>query len=329
VPARKPATRRAPAKRVEEPAEDGVAIRMVEHALENPAMSGGLLVMGLTAVAIVSNAMFMQSARHPDPLFMTRPAPAVAATPVAGVPIPRPRVEVPPVRVAPPQPAPAIVAEPPAMDRAGIASIQHALATLGIYKGEADGRTGPKTRAAISAYQKAAGMKVTGLPSAELLQHLSTAPVKPAKLPPAPVGPAASAAPAATPAVAMAPAVPAPAPAEARPASDIDAIAAAAEPETLPERLAATATPAETPAATPVASPAPSAVAVAAARRTISVQNALNQIGYGPVTADGMLNDETVNAIRRFELDNGMAITGRIGDGLLNRLVAIGALNPG
>ncbi len=77
------------------------------------------------------------------------------------------------------------------------------------------------------------------------------------------------------------------------------------------------------------AAPAPSAIAVAAARRTISVQNALNQIGYGPVTADGMLNDGTVNAIRRFELDNGMAITGRIGDGLLNRLVAIGALNPG
>jgi peptidoglycan hydrolase-like protein with peptidoglycan-binding domain len=72
----------------------------------------------------------------------------------------------------------------------------------------------------------------------------------------------------------------------------------------------------------------PSDAAVAAARRTISVQNALNQIGYGPVPSDGLLNDDTVNAIRRFELDNGMAITGRIGDQLINKLVSIGALNP-
>jgi peptidoglycan hydrolase-like protein with peptidoglycan-binding domain len=82
-------------------------------------------------------------------------------------------------------------------------------------------------------------------------------------------------------------------------------------------------------AAAPAASaPGPSDAAVAAARRTIEIQNALNQIGYGPVQSDGMLNDETVNAIRRFELDNGMAITGRIGDQLIDRLVSIGAMNP-
>jgi peptidoglycan hydrolase-like protein with peptidoglycan-binding domain len=95
-----------------------------------------------------------------------------------------------------------------------------------------------------------------------------------------------------------------------------------------PQPLAAApAAPAE--AAPPVAAaPGPSEAAVAAARRTINVQNALNQIGYGPVQSDGMLNDETVNAIRRFELDNGMAITGRIGDQLINKLVSIGAMNP-
>ena len=66
MPAKK-TTRRAPAPRVEEPAGDGLVIRIAERALDNPAMSGGLLVMGLTAMAIVSNALFLQNARHPDP----------------------------------------------------------------------------------------------------------------------------------------------------------------------------------------------------------------------------------------------------------------------
>ena len=35
---------------------DGVIARIADRAFENPAMSGGLLVMGLTAAAIVSNA---------------------------------------------------------------------------------------------------------------------------------------------------------------------------------------------------------------------------------------------------------------------------------
>jgi peptidoglycan hydrolase-like protein with peptidoglycan-binding domain len=90
--------------------------------------------------------------------------------------------------------------------------------------------------------------------------------------------------------------------------------------------IAAVVAPEAAPAAT--APPVPSDAAVAAARRTIGVQNALNQSGYGPVPNDGMLSDATVNAIRRFELDNGMAITGRISDPLIDKLIAIGAMNP-
>jgi peptidoglycan hydrolase-like protein with peptidoglycan-binding domain len=300
---------------------------MTEHALENPAMSGGLLVMGLTAVAIVSNAMFLQNARHPDPFFMTRPAPAVAARSDAAVPIPRPRAEPPamaPAHVAPPQPAAAVIADDAVVsDKPTIAAIQRALLSRGYYRGTVDGRTGPHTRAAIVAYQKAEGMKASGEPSVVLLEHLRTAAVKPVtvaprqpaapvKLPPEPIGvPAAAAAPAA------------PAPVIARPAAPVqpaaaDPIAAVVAPEAAPVAAAPKVT----------APPAPSDAAVAAARRTISVQNALNQSGYGPVPSDGMLNDETVNAIRRFELDNGMAITGRISDPLVDKLISIGAMNP-
>jgi peptidoglycan hydrolase-like protein with peptidoglycan-binding domain len=56
------------------------------------------------------------------------------------------------------------------------------------------------------------------------------------------------------------------------------------------------------------------------------VQTALNRIGYGPVAVDGTANEETANAIRRFELDNGLPISGSAGDGVIDRLIAIGAL---
>lgn len=59
------------------------------------------------------------------------------------------------------------------------------------------------------------------------------------------------------------------------------------------------------------------------------VQTALNRIGYGPLPVDGGAGDETLDAIRRFELDNGMPITGTAGDALVARLYAIGAIKPG
>ncbi len=58
-----------------------------------------------------------------------------------------------------------------------------------------------------------------------------------------------------------------------------------------------------------------------------SVQIALNRAGYGPITEDGQPGSETADAIRRFELDNGLPITGEIGDRVLARLVAVGALD--
>jgi peptidoglycan hydrolase-like protein with peptidoglycan-binding domain len=219
-----------------------------------------------------------------------------------------------------------------ATDKPTIAAIQRALLSRGYYRGTVDGRTGAQTRAAIVAYQKAEGLKPTGQTSTELLDHLRTGAVKPVavtprqpavpvKLPLEPVGkPAASAEPAVTPAPVAA----------AAPADPIAAMTASEEVPAVPTPQPIVAAPAPPPTTAPpvAAAPGPSEAAVAAARQTIDVQNALNQIGYGPVQSDGLLNDATVNAIRRFELDNGMAITGRIGDQLINKLVSIGAMNP-
>ena len=63
-------------------------------------------------------------------------------------------------------------------------------------------------------------------------------------------------------------------------------------------------------------------------QRLRAVQAALNQIGYGPVKVDGALGPPTADAIRRFELDNGMPITGNAGAELVKKLQTIGALGP-
>ena len=55
-----------------------------------------------------------------------------------------------------------------------VKEIQRRLADLGYQTGPADGLAGPRTRAAIEAYQKAKGLKTTGEPSAALLKRLKS-----------------------------------------------------------------------------------------------------------------------------------------------------------
>ena len=58
------------------------------------------------------------------------------------------------------------------MGRAYVREIQRALAARGYDPGGADGAEGPRTRAAIRAYQKDAGLRETGRASRELLDRL-------------------------------------------------------------------------------------------------------------------------------------------------------------
>ncbi len=104
----KPARRRAAGKRpeAEAVAADSAIARVVDSAFENPAMSGGLMVMAITAMAIMSNALFLQAGRHPEPLFATRPAaapqaPQATSRTAAAVPLPHTREQAPAVAAAP------------------------------------------------------------------------------------------------------------------------------------------------------------------------------------------------------------------------------------
>jgi peptidoglycan hydrolase-like protein with peptidoglycan-binding domain len=200
-----------------------------------------------------------------------------------------------------------------------IADLQRALSEHGFYRGKVDGISGSRTRAAITAYEKSQGLPVTGEPSASVLDHITTASI----VPPTPV---AAAPPPVTPSrevtisdLAAAPAPPSPV--ETVPET---AIAPASQPApeilTYPPRSVEVVPEATNASVSAAPSPEPGA------QRTLSVQKALNLIGYGPVPEDGIAGDATTGAIQRFELDHGMPITGAAGDALINRLVAIGAL---
>jgi len=272
---------------------------MVDRAFENPAMSGGLVVMALTATAIMSNAMFLQNGRHPEPLFNTRPQVATREQPrapaMAPIPATRPQplpqaVQPPPAaapRVMPPVPQPKPVAATP--QPAPVAAVnpqvaltsatQRELARLGVYMGAIDGALGSRTRGAIASFQTAAGLKASGEPSPELLATLRQSSAQP---------------------VAAAP-PPAPAVEAAKP----DQVAAAVQRAAELEREQAAARQGD---------------------RLRRIQMALDLIGYGPLPTDGQPTPATPDAIRRFEPDNGLPVTGEPGDKVIVRLVTIGAI---
>lgn len=70
------------------------------------------------------------------------------------------------------------------------------------------------------------------------------------------------------------------------------------------------------------------AVAPTAADRLRALEEALNDIGYGPIEADGILDAATADAIRRFQLDNGLDLTGEPDSRFVQKMVDIGALSP-
>ncbi len=59
------------------------------------------------------------------------------------------------------------------------------------------------------------------------------------------------------------------------------------------------------------------------------VQEALSDAAYGPLTGDGIMGRRTIDAIRRFQLDQGMKVTGAIDDSLITRLIDVGAMDGG
>lgn len=55
----------------------------------------------------------------------------------------------------------------------------------------------------------------------------------------------------------------------------------------------------------------------------LKIQKALSDLGYGPLTADGVLGNNTTAAIKRFELDRGLPLTGEPGPTMIENLEMI------
>lgn len=62
---------------------------------------------------------------------------------------------------------------------------------------------------------------------------------------------------------------------------------------------------------------------VPADMRLVRIQTLLSDLGYGPLVADGKLGHQTTAAIRRFELDRDLPMTGEISEQFIKRLEAV------
>lgn len=60
-----------------------------------------------------------------------------------------------------------------------------------------------------------------------------------------------------------------------------------------------------------------------------AIQSGLKNYGYDDIVIDGVMGDQTSQAIRRFELDYGLQITGEASRKILKKLKAIGVIDHG
>ncbi|MBS7539351.1 peptidoglycan-binding domain-containing protein [Ancylobacter lacus] len=135
-------------------------------------------------------------------------------------------------------------------------------------------------------------------------------------LPEDPAEPAAPAAPAATP---LPPSKP-PAPPKPKPAAAAPAAGA-------PQSPAAPAPAGPTAALTSGAAAMRPPANVAVTPRVMEVQKALAKLGYGPLRIDGQTGAMTDEAIKRFERDRRLPITGQVSDRLVRELNAVGGFS--
>lgn len=234
------------------------------------------------------------------------------------------------------------------------AAVQTQLSRLGFYDGAADGRRGPKTDAAIAAYQRRIGLPVTGAPSDDLLAALSidqvsksaAAPLRTAAAQPVigkpkerpaqvksedeAIDPVAAAIRSAEKSVVTARSAPAAAQAKPIPAQPIPAQSVAAK--TIATQNASSPLPVSTASAVPGAIPAsdsaPSASGPASAQASLimDIQRGLINIAYTDISVDGVAGDKTKAAIRHFERHYRLPETGEPNMAVLKKLKSIGAL---
>jgi peptidoglycan hydrolase-like protein with peptidoglycan-binding domain len=164
-------SRKTRIKRVSREQDGGSLLSFVRRLGWSPRDAVGFLVGASAAVAILVNALFMQSGPHPAPIFRGGLLPAASAETTSALVGTLPRAR-PPEAAAAPTAAPAAPAAPKTDAAAAarspgeiVAEIQRELGRRGFYEGVADGFYGPKTDAALHDFAQAAGLKANPEPN--------------------------------------------------------------------------------------------------------------------------------------------------------------------
>lgn len=198
----------------------------------HPSLAGGSVAFAVIFGFVATNALWHQPGQHPAPILKTRDVgtssvPLAAAkrdaltpliksvptrtvttyriersddTPTASIPVPN---AAPAPAIAPAAPAVAETVAVPAADPV-LTQIQTILAGKGLYQGAIDGLMGPKSAAAIRAWEKANGYTETGEATTALLAIMDQAGAQPAPVEVTSAQPVASPAPVPRPAPAVA-----------------------------------------------------------------------------------------------------------------------------
>lgn len=310
TPKRK-APEKKPARRSTGPAF-AVGAAVLGVAAARPGLTGGVVVFTIIFGMISANALWYQPGGHPSPLLRTRDAGDRQL--LVGFQRPDEPVEVTTFRIERPDPA---TTESTPKEPAGVADlvknatsdlvrgVQEELARLGHYQGVADGRAGPRTAAAILAFQKTAGLPETGEASDQLLATLKVAKTRTAPAAALPATQKAAEKPARPPVVP-----------EARP-TVIPAKAEASDPVAEAIRKAEGMTP---------PAPIPNASVPADAALVTKIQRGLSKFAYSHIAVDGVAGASTRDAIRNFERAYRLPETGEPNERVLKKLKEIGAL---
>lgn len=268
--------------------------------LRHPKLVGGCGAFAVVFGFVAANALWYQPGVHPSPFLRTRDA--ENRNGIAGYRPAEPlgthgnvttfRIERPAeTETAQQQPAAETSAQPVAESQKPqqiVADIQGELKKRGLYEGEADGRMGPKTAAAIMFFEETLGMEQTGEPTSRVLAAL--------RIDGATVA-----------------AIPKDRPADSSGGVEIDPVAAAIRKAEAPH-----------PKAEPVSL---NSAAKPASRDLIAkIQQGLINIAYADVKVDGVAGQQTRNAIRAFEKHYRLPETGEPSEAVLKKLKSIGAL---
>lgn len=151
----------------------------IMRAIKAPISSAIVTSMTLGIAFAASNALYMQTALHPAPLFAEQPLTTASVTPVRTTKVhSNQRVAVPNryQQVAPAQaPKPAMPEAVAKIHQQDVMALQRKLSALGFFDGKSDGFYGPQTADAIRAFETSIRRNPVGALTPELLRAVNKA----------------------------------------------------------------------------------------------------------------------------------------------------------